>query len=171
MHDAVFRKNLCRLPKARVDKLVVKDFDDDILVYDLENHQAHHLNKSLSIVWRCCDGETTTGQVAKLLSETLNTRIEEDFVRVGLDELRKANLLDDQDNSPGFASLSRREVLFRYSLPTVLLPLVMTLIAPKSIHAQSCVTTFADCTPTGIPCCDASVTCSPCISISMTCQP
>ncbi len=43
-------------PLARRDGLVVRDLDDETLVYDRERHQAHCLNRTSAAVFRLCDG-------------------------------------------------------------------------------------------------------------------
>ncbi len=158
--ESDFDSDLTRLPKARTEEIVTQDFEDDVLVYDIKINKAHHLNKTLSIVWQNCDGKTTTKKVAKLLSDELNTKIEEDFVWVALDELQKANLLKDKVEKENFTKLSRRKVLFRYALPAVTLPVIMSLVAPESIHAQSCTAMQLDpCNFGGTPCCVGTLTC------------
>ncbi len=141
------------LPKAKCKDIVVQELDNETLVYDLENDKAHHLNETITIVWNNCDGETTAKEIVKRLEKRFNTKVEEDFVWLALDELKRANLLDSEISKDDFAKLSRRKVLFRYAPIAVALPIVMTLIAPPAVHAQSCVmvgqpcVTPADCCP------------------------
>jgi len=41
-----------QLPLARKDQLIVKEVDDEVLVYDLKTDQAHCLNKTAALVWK-----------------------------------------------------------------------------------------------------------------------
>ena len=64
------------LPKAKDNELVLQELENEMLVYDLENDKAHHLNETVSIVWKNCDGKTTAKEVAKRLEKHL---IQEDY--------------------------------------------------------------------------------------------
>ena len=137
MKDSINPPNLV-LPKAKTKDIVIQQVDNELLVYDLSNDKAHHLNRTSTLIWKKCDGKTPIAEVTKLLSKEMKTEIEEDFVWLALDELRKVNLLENSTNQSTFPKLSRRKVLFRYALPTIALPIVVSLAAPEVIHAQSC---------------------------------
>ena len=136
----------------------------------MTSNKAHHLNRTSSLVWSKCDGKTTLEEVTQLVSKDTGTEIGEDFIRLALDELRKANLLDDSMNQPVFPELSRRKALFKYALPTLALPIVVSLAAPEPVYAQSCPGTIngcgngnmdvnigGDCDPMGADCCPGLV--------------
>ena len=53
------------LPRMREQGLVVDDLPDEVLVYDLDRHQAHCLNRTAALVWRHCDGQTTVKEIAR----------------------------------------------------------------------------------------------------------
>src|SRR2546423_15689116 len=42
-------------PRARDARLVIQELPDELLVYDLERHRAHSLNRTAALVWRHCD--------------------------------------------------------------------------------------------------------------------
>ena len=157
----MIKPTLTKLPKARVSEFVVQRIDDETLVYDLTNDRAHHLNKTISLIWEKCDGETTIAEITGLLSKELNMSIESDFIWLALDELNKANLLEDEVKKSELTKLSRRKVIFRYALPAVSLPVVMSLVSPKSIHAQSCTGQLNDFCGPGTPgiCCVPGLVC------------
>ena len=50
-------KNASRLPHARTDNLVIRELDDETLVYDMERDEAHCLNQTAALVWKQCDGK------------------------------------------------------------------------------------------------------------------
>jgi len=80
--------------------------------------------------------------------------IEEDFVWIALDELAKADLLEDRVLYKDTMSLSRRKVLLKYALPAAFLPGVISLIAPKAVNAQSCLGNGqGDCMGNPVLCC------------------
>lgn len=43
-------------PKSRRENIVVQEFDDEVLIYDLERDRAFCLNKTSAVVWRACNG-------------------------------------------------------------------------------------------------------------------
>jgi Coenzyme PQQ synthesis protein D (PqqD) len=55
-------------PVARTRGLVVKALQDEVLVYDLERHQAHRLNGLAAAVWRACDGTHEVTTIAAVVS-------------------------------------------------------------------------------------------------------
>ena len=56
-----------RLPLSRTDNLVIRELDDETLVYDMERDEAHCLNQTAALVWQQCDGKTTAAQAARIL--------------------------------------------------------------------------------------------------------
>ncbi len=126
------------LPKSRTSNLVIQEVDDDLLVYDITVDKAHHLNETISLIWSKCDGKTTFDKLVQTLEKELKTKIETDFIWLALKELEKANLLEENVNNQNFKGLSRRKVLFKYALPSLVLPVIVSLVAPQVAQAQSC---------------------------------
>ncbi len=145
------------LPKAKTTDIVVQELENEMLVYDLENDKAHHLNETVSFVWKQCDGKTPVREIAAALSDKLKTNIEDDFVSLAIYELQKANLLSSASADLEI-DLTRRNILFKYAPMAVALPVVMSLVAPPSAHAQSCFAPGVPC-PSGGTCCDFVVAC------------
>ncbi|MDQ5844969.1 MAG: PqqD family protein, partial [Acidobacteriota bacterium] len=56
------------LPLARQSSLIVKELEDETLVYDQETDQAHCLNETAALVWKNCDGRNSVNEIARLLS-------------------------------------------------------------------------------------------------------
>ncbi len=140
-------------PKAKSTDIVVQELETEMLVYDLENDRAHHLNETVSFVWKNCDGKTTAKEIARRLEEMLRAEIGEDFVWLAFDELERANLFETKDSKNYPAMPSRRTVLLKYAPMAAALPVVMSLVAPPPAHAQSCIATGQPCIPAGVPCC------------------
>jgi len=151
-------------PKARNEEIVIQELKNEMLVYDLENDKAHHLNETVAFVWKICDGKTSTKEIASQLSSKFKTEIEEDFVMLAFDELEKANLLN-QNPAGELVDLARRKVVFKYATVAAALPIVMSLVAPPPALAQSCAAqgqpcaVDADCcdTPLGLKFCNITV--------------
>jgi hypothetical protein len=49
------RKSDRPAPKARKERLVVKELAQETLVYDENNHKAHCLNPTAALVWKFCE--------------------------------------------------------------------------------------------------------------------
>lgn len=127
------------MPRAREDGLVVKVLSDELLVYDLERHQAHCLNRSAALVWEHCDGRTPVSEVVALLGTELKGAADEELVRLALDGLRKAHLLRaaaSRETEPA-RPMSRRALIRKLGVAAALLPLVASIVVPEAAAAQS----------------------------------
>jgi len=67
-------------PKARTSDLVVSDYKDEILVYDLRTHQCHSLNKTAHTVWRESDGSKTLYEIAQKIDRSISKNHGEELV-------------------------------------------------------------------------------------------
>lgn len=128
-------------PRAREDRLVVQELPDEVLVYDLNRHKAHCLNRTAALVWGHCDGQTTVAEMATLLRKELNHPVDEAVVWLALHRLGRAHLLRERVIPPaGAPRLSRREVMRKLALAgafSVLLPAVTSIVAPTAAEAAT----------------------------------
>jgi Coenzyme PQQ synthesis protein D (PqqD) len=62
-------KSKQQMPRARQHELLVHELADEILVYDLNGHKAHSLNKAAALVWQRCDGEGSITDIARVIEE------------------------------------------------------------------------------------------------------
>ncbi|MGE0132779.1 MAG: PqqD family protein [Blastocatellales bacterium] len=126
---------------ARKDDLVVQEMPDEVLVYDLKSHKAHCLNLTAAFVWNHCDGQTTAAEIAGVMEQEWNKPVSEDVVWLALKQLGKASLLQEPlAKSEGRARFSRRDAIRRIGIgAAIAIPLVMTITAPESAHAATCV--------------------------------
>jgi hypothetical protein len=158
-------------PLARHESLVVQDLPDEILICDTETYRAFCLNKTAAEVWRLCDGKTDVQQIANSLSKKLGSPINEDLIWLALDQLSKENLLQKSvPLSEKFGTISRREVIRRIGLATVVaLPVISSLAMPTAAMAQSA----GSCDTSPLPSDCACLDCSECDSnccFDGTCQ-
>jgi hypothetical protein len=134
--------------RARKEGLVVRELEGELLVYDLQSHRAHRLNRAAATVFQGCDGRTGTRELAARLRRELDVPADEAWVRLALGRLSKAGLLDDaaaHDDDP--RRLSRREVMRRTGRVAglaLLLPTVTSIVAPTP--AEAAATCVTDCT-------------------------
>ncbi len=120
-------------PKARQEKLTVRDLPDETLVFDHARNKAHCLNRIVALVWQHCDGKTSVADLARMLNEKLSIPAEESVVGLALEQLGSRHLLEQTvEPLAGFARLTRRDVLKKLALAAVAMPLVMTITAPNA---------------------------------------
>jgi hypothetical protein len=122
-------------PQAREAGLVIEELDDELLVYDLEHHKAHCLNRTAALVWKHCDGKTAADGIASRLRQETKTPIDDEVVWVALRRLGKANLLCERVAPPQESAFqsSRRDLLKKIALVGGLS--VATIVAPTAAEA------------------------------------
>ena len=132
------------LPRAREHRLVVQELPDELLVYDLDRHKAHCLNRTAALVWRQCDGQTTVAEMARLVQREVKFPVDEAVVWLAVERLGRAHLLRERVIPPaGAPGLSRRDVMRKLALVgglSILLPVVSSIVAPTAAQAASCIT-------------------------------
>lgn len=153
------------LPLARTDRLVVQELPDEVLVYDLERHEAHCLNKASAAVWKHCDGRTTVAEMTRRLGREFDAHVDEDVVWLALVQLRKFRLLEEGSGNVPLQKVSRRDLVRKYLPAALAVPLILSVPAPTP--AQSLSRCAGPCDPcsAGIPCCSGlgcEGTCFPC---------
>jgi hypothetical protein len=126
------------LPLARKDSLIVKEVDNETLVYDLHTDQALCLNDTAAQVWKSCDGKTSVNDISGRLSARLNSTIDENVVWLALDQLEKFKLLSvPTPRATHQAGISRRHAVRAIGLSAIILPVITSLVVPTVTQAQS----------------------------------
>ncbi len=157
------------LPKARTEQLIVKEVDDEVLVYDLKTDQAHCLNDTAAKVWKNCDGEKSLTEIKVALANDSGASVDEGVVWLALDQLKQFKLLAEAPSAPAvFAGMSRRQLVRNLGVAAIALPVVVSIIAPTpalatSICGSTC-TGGSDCIN---PTCNS---CKPAAGPGKTCQ-
>ncbi len=152
-------------PLARKKALVIEEVSDELLVYDLDRHKAHCLNRTAAWVWKHCDGQTPVEELAHQLGEELGTPVDEKLIWFALNSLSKDHLLEKRlAIPPMMAGLNRRQMIRAIGLGAlVVMPMVTSIVAPTAEAATSCKGTGAACT-FGTECCSGICT------VNGTCQ-
>ena len=142
-----------QLPRARKDKLIIKELPDETLVYDLENDKAHCLNSTAVTVWQHCDGRSSVSEIAQSLAAP-GTKADETIVWLALDQLKKFNLLDEAPQAPvHLAGLSRRQWVRNIGFAAIALPAIISIAAPVAeAQGSPCSCVIPNCRPDGCPC-------------------
>lgn len=128
------------LPLSKKNNLVVQEIDNELLIYDLTENKAFCLNQTSGLVWQFCDGINSIEKISEFVSKKLNSPVNEDFIWLALEQLKKERLLVTEVETPAhFKGVSRRQVIKNIGLGTlVALPIVASLAAPTSVFAASC---------------------------------
>ena len=152
------------LPRSCTDRLVIRELDDETLVYDTERDKAHCLNHTAALVWAQCDGKTTALQAAGVLKDKLNASVDSDFVWLAVKQLERFHLVDSSSKSP---SVSRRALVLKYAPAALALPVIMSISAPTPAITGSCTAAGNPCGPGLPPCCPGT---GGCFGSPATCQ-
>ena len=126
-------------PRARKENIVVQNTANETLVYDLGTNKALVLNETSGFIWNLCDGNRDILQIQNEVSKQFKQSASEDFIWFAIDQLKKDSLLESDTELPNhFAGLNRRQIIKKVGLGTMIaLPLIVSLVAPTSLIAQS----------------------------------
>jgi hypothetical protein len=126
-------------PRARRLGVFTEELPDELLIYDMDRHQVHCLNRPASVIWRRCDGKTTIADIATAASAALACPVAEDVVWHAVGQFAGLELLDSTDAAPAErARLSRRAVLAGMGgIVGLALPTVTSMTAPLAADAAS----------------------------------
>lgn len=148
-------------PTARKEGLILQEVEEELVVYDTDQHHGHRLNRTAALVWHHCDGQKTVEDLVAMLQQELNPEADTDLVWLTLDRLQSAHLLEESPARPTDQTrASRRRFVRKVGLVGVLsllLPVVETITAPTPAHAVS------GPPPTCGQCESASFQCPPCL--------
>lgn len=126
-------------PRAREDGLIVEGLGGELLVYDVDTHRSHCLNRAAALVWKACDGRASAGEIARSVGAELGAEVAEPLVWLALEDLGRKGLLDAKPRGPrGPARVSRRELVRKLGVAAILVPVIATVTAPTAYAAVSC---------------------------------
>ena len=158
-------KRAAMLPRSRKDNLVIRELDDETLVYDTGRDKAHCLNRTTALVWNHCDGKTTAAQAARSLQNELDVAIDTDLIWLAVKQLERFHLVESNGKSP---SVSRRNLVLKYAPLALALPVIMSISAPAPAGVSSCLPFGAPCGGAGQPPCCPGL--GGCFGSPPTCQ-
>jgi hypothetical protein len=143
-----------KLPLARKDSLIIKELENETLVYDLDTDKAHCLNHTAAWLWHNCNGKRTISELRQLLAKQAGSSIPEEVVWLGLDQLERFELLDDVPAKPfELSGMNRRELVRRIGIAALVFPVIVSITAPTAQAQASpgglgaCCGSPGDCTP------------------------
>jgi hypothetical protein len=126
---------------------IARNINDELLVYDRENHRAYNLNRVAAEVWHLCDGTKSLPEIVHVMKARSVDRVDEQVICSALDKLADAGLL-----SHSSVNWQRRRILKSGTMAAALaIPLITSVFVPKAEAAVSCSTLGQACNPR--PCC------------------
>jgi Coenzyme PQQ synthesis protein D (PqqD) len=124
-------------PRGRATGLLIRNLDEEVLVYDLERNQAHCLNRTAALVWSHCDGLTTVRELVELLQSQLGMRADEQTVWHALLQLGKDHLLEQEVSHPLTQRGMTRRQLMQRAGTVVAAAAVTSIVVPSVAQAAS----------------------------------
>jgi hypothetical protein len=121
-------------PARRRHGIRVEEFQNELLVYDLDRHDAHCLNSVAVSVWRLADGTLAIEEITARLAAD-GVEADETVVWRALEELEKASLLDTALPTDT-TTMSRRQLVGKLGW-VASLPFVLSIAVPKPAFAQT----------------------------------
>jgi hypothetical protein len=138
--NKISKKN--RIPATRRDGIVVRELNNETLVYDTERHQAHCLNENAALIWEHCDGKRTVTELSLYIKTTKGTteQQKEQMTWIALTQLEKAGLFAEPITKPETVTgLTRRQLIKAAGIAAlVAVPVVSTMVAPTAAQASTC---------------------------------
>ena len=163
-------------PVSRSNNIIVQEFADEVLIYDLAANKAFCLNQTSAMIWHECDGKQSVTDISRDLSRKLKTNFSEEMVWLAVSQFKSDGLLRNSDEfiTP-FDGLSRREVVKKVGFASMIaLPMIASVVAPNAVQAQSavcsCGSTTANSRPPGCGCSADNQCCSGVCFLNATCQ-
>ena len=129
------------VPHARSTGLIITDLDEEILVYDKECDKAFCLNQTSALVWKYSNGKRTVAEIARAMEHKLHSSVDVQVVWFALQQLEKDHLMRADAALPKQAAgISRREFVKKMGMTAVAVtvPAIISMTAPLSAFAQSC---------------------------------
>jgi coenzyme PQQ synthesis protein D (PqqD) len=125
-------------PRIRQDNVLAEEVQGECVVYDSSRKKAHHLNSTLSWVWKHCDGTHTIEDLTTAMQRDLGGEDAFGVVVTGLKQLADANLLEPKSFDSNFfvpePVVSRRSVI---AGATIVAPVISSILAPTPAAAKS----------------------------------
>ncbi len=147
------------LPRVRPG-LLRHELDGQVLIYDAREDRVHLLDTTTGHVFEMLEkGDRSTEGIVSELANRINTLEAESLLQLSLDELRKAELLENAEAVAPLSDMSRRDMVRKIGLAgaaALLVPAIASLTA-SSASAQtgaSCIASGQVCISGGaVPCC------------------
>jgi hypothetical protein len=125
------------VPVARTAGLVVREFENELLIYDRSRDKALALNQLNAAVWKRCDGATPVAEVAEDVSRELGRPVTPGSVSRSIADLGRDRLLEDEAPAPR-RGMSRRSMLVKTGVTVATIPVIARLALPQGVADAAC---------------------------------
>jgi hypothetical protein len=126
-------------PQKRDLNILIQEVGNETVVYDQERHRAHRLNPTAALIFRHCDGRHSFADLAGIVSRQMGLAEAGNVVRLGLEELREADLLASRETElQAPVTVSRREMISQLKYAGVFglaLPAITSIATPAPLAA------------------------------------
>jgi hypothetical protein len=119
-------------PVARMTGLTVKHMGNEVVVFDDDTGNVHHLNHVAEVVWRACDGNTDVAGLSRIVARVTNTPDPVPSVELALEQLSSRGLLaTNVERANSERRRDRRDAL-KLLAKAMAIPIVLTLTASRA---------------------------------------
>jgi hypothetical protein len=80
--------------KSRKENIAGQDFENEVLVYDLNVNKVYCLNETSSLVRHLSDGKIPVSEISRSLSQKLKTEVPEDLIWLAIEQFKRDQLTD-----------------------------------------------------------------------------
>lgn len=123
--------------KRLLQRRLVKRLDDELVVYDQQNHKIFHLNEAAAVVWEHCEDARSVEELTRALAAETKCPEDEEIVRLAIQELRDAGLIEVSAGRLLDKRVSRRELMEKVAHLAIVLPAVVAMLSPTPAMAMS----------------------------------
>lgn len=136
-------------------KLIAKRLENELLLFECESNTAHCLNEIAAEIWRACETQRTTIEIAEVV-HIRRPDVQKEVVFECLIRMADGGLLEEFQAEN--ICLQRRELMRRAGLvAAAFLPIAITsVVIPPAAEAASCAQLGQACSPTH-PCCPGGI--------------
>ncbi len=119
---------LSAYPQACSEGIVCEEVGDELVVYVQATQTAHALSGNAASVWRCCDGERSTGEIARLVG------LDEALVAQAVQQLSVAGLIERPE---GISRRALHKRAVQFGAAALSAPLIYSIAIPPAAAAAS----------------------------------
>jgi hypothetical protein len=108
----------------------------EIVVFDAEKGNVHHLNNVANVVWRACDGNTDVAALGRIVARVTDVSDPTPAVELALEQLSSRGLLVTHVARPSADRRRNRRDTLKQLATAMAIPVILTLTASRA-RAQS----------------------------------
>ena len=115
-------------PRACSEGIVCEEVGDELVVYVQATQMAHALSGDAASVWRCCDGERSTGEIASVVGSDVA------LVVRAVEQLSVAGLIE---RAEGISRRALHKRAAQFGAAALSAPLIYSIAIPAAAAAAS----------------------------------